>query len=64
MDKNRSRKQLATRDYASRVLGVPTNSAMKNQNGMDDIDRWAEGIGRSERQHRQMTPRRKHVYSA
>ena len=58
-----NRKTDATRNYAKNVLGVPYSSDKKNINGMDDIDRWAESIGHSERNHRRMTPRRRHVYS-
>jgi len=44
------------------VLGMRPSGKMKNQKGLDEIDLWAERMGKRERELRQMTPRKKKVY--
>ena len=43
------------------LIGATPTSDKKNRNGMDDIDRWAAGIGQSERQLNSMRPKRRHI---
>ena len=44
------------------VLGTRPSGAMKNKKGMDDIDRWAERMGKREKELRQMAPRKKRTF--
>ena len=55
------RNVLGITDRSSQVGAVPNNNK-KDQNGLDDIDRWAMGVGRSERSINKMRPKRKHNY--
>ncbi len=41
--------------------GTNPNNDMKNQNGQDEIDLWAEKTGKHERRLNGMRPKRKHA---
>jgi len=36
------------------IIGGKIDNSKKNEKGMDEIDKWAEGIGQSERQFNSM----------
>lgn len=40
-------------------IGITPNNTMKNTNGQDEIDKWAENIGNSEKRLNGMRPKRK-----
>ena len=45
-------------------LGTNHNNTMANQNGLDEIDLWAAGIGQAERTKLEITPRKRHLTCA
>jgi len=47
---------------SSTQVGAVPNASMKHTNGLDDIDKWAMGVGNSERQLNGMRPKRRHNY--
>jgi len=57
-----SNRQVNTADHKAEI-GEAGNNHMANQNGLDEIDLWAMGIGNAERSKSTMTPRKRHTYS-
>ncbi|RLI48954.1 MAG: hypothetical protein DRP09_21060 [Candidatus Thorarchaeota archaeon] len=53
-------RKVKTADH-SHVIGTNHNNEMANQNGLDEIDLWAMGIGTAERTKHDITPQKRHV---
>lgn len=41
------------------MVGTTPNGSLRNQNGLDDIDRWAMGLGSAEKDLNSIRPNKK-----